>query len=70
VLIVNATAASEESEKPLLKDLQPVGVTDEKHKNQQYDLLFVPMSGKDYTCRTGKKQSHYCPAKGRRESVG
>jgi hypothetical protein len=31
VLTVNATAAR----KTMLKDLQPVGVTDEKHKNQQ-----------------------------------
>jgi hypothetical protein len=44
-----------DSGKTTLKDLQPVGVIDEKHKNQQYDLLFVTTSGKDYTCRTGEK---------------
>jgi hypothetical protein len=55
VLTVNATAASKDSGKTTLKDLQPVGVTDEKHKNQQYDLLFLTKSGKDYTCRTGEK---------------
>jgi hypothetical protein len=55
VLTVNATAASRDSGQTTLKDLQPVGVTDKKHKNQQYDLLFVNTSGKDYTCRTGKK---------------
>ena len=57
VLTVNATAASKDSGKTTLKDLQPVGVTDEKHKNQQYDLLFLTTSGKDYTSALGKKQS-------------
>jgi gentisate 1,2-dioxygenase len=55
VLTVNAIAASKDSGQTTLKDLQPAGVTDKKHKNQQYDLLFVTTSGKDYTCRTGEK---------------
>jgi hypothetical protein len=41
VLTVNAIAASKDSGQTALKDLQPVGVTDKKHKNQQYDILFV-----------------------------
>jgi hypothetical protein len=55
MLTVNATAASKDSGKTTLKDLQPVGVTDKKHKNQRYDLSFVATPGKDYTCRTGEK---------------
>jgi gentisate 1,2-dioxygenase len=50
----NAIAASKESGKTTLKDLQAAGTTDKKHKNQQYDLSFVSVSGKDYTCRTGE----------------
>jgi hypothetical protein len=55
MLTINARAASKESGKTMLKDLQPVGVTDEKHKNKRYDLSFVSTSGKEYTCRTGEK---------------
>ena len=55
MLTVNATAGSKESGKTTLKDLQPVGVTDKKHKNQIYDLSFVVTSGKEYTCRIGEK---------------
>ena len=57
VLTVNAIAASKDSGQTALKDLQPVGVTDNKHKNQQCDILFATTSGKDYTCRTENKQS-------------
>lgn len=55
MLTVNAGAASKDSGKTTLKDLQPAGTTDKKHKNQQYDLSFVSPQGKDYTCRTGEK---------------
>jgi hypothetical protein len=55
MLTINAAAAVKESGKTTLKDLQPAGTTDKKHKNQQYDLSFVSASGKDYTCRTGEK---------------
>src|SRR3974377_2552316 len=34
-----------------LKDFQPAGTTDKKHKNQQFDLTFVA-SGTQYTCRS------------------
>jgi hypothetical protein len=53
---VNATATSKDSGQTTLKDLQPVGVTDDKHKTQQYDLLFVAPSGKDSPAARGEKQ--------------
>ena len=34
-----------------LKDFQPAGTTDKKHKHQQFDLTFVA-SGTQYTCRS------------------
>ena len=37
-----------------LKDFQPAGTTDKKHKNQQFDFTFVA-SGTQYTCRTPEK---------------
>jgi FPC/CPF motif-containing protein YcgG len=37
-----------------LKDFQPAGTTDKKHKNQQFDFTFVA-SGMQYTCRTPEK---------------
>jgi gentisate 1,2-dioxygenase len=38
-----------------LKDFQPAGTTDKKHKHQQYDFTFVA-SGTQYTCRTKEKE--------------
>ena len=55
VLTVSAVAGSKDSGKTTLKDIQPAGTTDKKHKNQQYDLSFVTQSGKNYTCRTPEK---------------
>jgi hypothetical protein len=55
MLTVSAMAAGKDSGKTTLKDVQPAGTTDKKHKNQQYDLSFVSVSGKDYTCRTEEK---------------
>lgn len=55
VLTVSAVAGSKDSGKTTLKDIQPAGTTDKKHKNQQYDLSFVTQSGKNYTCRTLEK---------------
>jgi gentisate 1,2-dioxygenase len=52
---MSAAAASKDAGRTTLKDLQPAGVTDKKHKHQQYDLSFVSTSGKEYTCRTGEK---------------
>ena len=50
-------AATKEAGTTTLKDVQPVGTTDKKHKHQQYDLSFVSSSGKNYTCRTSEKKS-------------
>jgi hypothetical protein len=35
-----------------LKDSQPVGTTDKKHKHQTFDLTFDG-AGNEYTCRAG-----------------
>jgi gentisate 1,2-dioxygenase len=37
-----------------LKDFQPAGTTDKKHKHQQFDFTFV-VAGTEYTCRTPEK---------------
>ena len=51
-----AAAAKKEKGKVTLKDVQPAGVPDKKHK-QQYDLSFTTTVGQDYTCRTSHKAS-------------
>lgn len=56
MLTVSAVAGSKDTGKTTLKDFQPAGTTDKKHKNQQYDLSFVTQSGKNYTCRTPEKK--------------
>jgi gentisate 1,2-dioxygenase len=57
MIALSAVAGPKDSGTTTLKDVQPVGVTDKKHKHQQYDLSFVTSTGKDYTCRTGEKTS-------------
>jgi hypothetical protein len=52
-----AAAGTKEKGKVALKDIQPAGVTDKKHKHQQYDLSFTTTAGKDYTCRTPENAS-------------
>jgi hypothetical protein len=52
MLTVTAMAGSKETGKTTLKDFQPAGAADKKHKDLQYDLSFVTQSGKDYMCRT------------------
>src|SRR3974390_1117523 len=47
-------AANQESGRSTLKDVQPAGTTDKKHKKQQYDLTFTS-SKNEYTCRTNEK---------------
>ena len=47
-------AANKESGSTTLKDVQPAGTTDKKHKKQQYDLTFTS-SKNEYTCRTNEK---------------
>jgi len=50
-----AMAANKESGNTTLKDVQPAGTTDKKHKKQQYDLSFAS-SRNDYTCRTNENE--------------
>jgi hypothetical protein len=50
-----AVAANMESGSTTLKDVQPAGTTDKKHKKQQFDLSFAT-SRNDYTCRTNENQ--------------
>lgn len=38
---LSAAAAKKEKGKVALKDVQPAGVTDKKHKDQLYDLFFT-----------------------------
>jgi hypothetical protein len=50
-----ALAANKESGSTTLKDVQPAGTTDKKHKKQQFDLSFSS-SRNDYTCRTNENE--------------
>jgi hypothetical protein len=50
-----AQAANHESGSTTLKDVQPAGTTDKKHKKQQYDLSFASTTH-EYTCRTNENQ--------------
>ena len=50
-----AFAANKESGSTTLKDVQPAGTTDKKHKKQQFDLSFAT-SKNDYTCRTNENE--------------
>jgi hypothetical protein len=48
---LSASAGEKQKGNATLKDLQPTGTTDKKHKNQQYDFTFVA-TPHQYTCRT------------------
>jgi hypothetical protein len=50
-----ATAADKESGNTTLKDVQPAGTTDKKHKKQQYDMTFAT-SKHEYTCRSNENE--------------
>ncbi len=50
-----ALAANKESGTSSLKDVQPAGTTDKKHKKQQFDLSFMSATN-DYTCRTNENE--------------
>ena len=50
-----AVAANKESGNTTLKDVQPAGTTDKKHKKQQYDLTFAT-SKNEYTCRSNENE--------------
>jgi len=45
-------AATKDTGKTVLKDVQPAGTTQKGHKHQQFDLSLSTPSGKDYTCRS------------------
>ena len=55
LMAVLAVAANKESGNTTLKDVQPAGTTDKKHKKQQFDLSFAT-SNNEYTCRTNENQ--------------
>ena len=50
-----ALAAKKESGSTTLKDVQPAGTTDKKHKKQQFDLSFASFTN-EYTCRTNENE--------------
>ncbi len=50
-----ALAAEKESGNTTLKDVQPAGTTDKKHKKQQYDMTFAT-SKHEYTCRSNENE--------------
>jgi hypothetical protein len=54
-IAVWAPAATKDTGSTTLKDVQPAGQKAKKHK-QQYDLMFISSTGKDYTCRTSEKK--------------
>jgi hypothetical protein len=54
-LSILAFAANKESGNTTLKDAQPAGTTDKKHKKQQFDLSFATAKN-EYTCRTNENQ--------------
>ena len=55
LLTVGAFAAKKDSGSTTLKDFQPAGTTDKKHKKQQYDLTFDTAKS-EYTCRTHENE--------------
>ena len=54
-LCAAVVAADKENGSTTLKDVQPAGTTDKKHKKQQYDLTFAT-SKHEYTCRTKENE--------------
>ena len=55
LLTAGAFAAKKDSGSTTLKDFQPAGTTDKKHKKQQYDLTFDTAKS-EYTCRTHENE--------------
>ena len=51
---LTATAGDKQKGTATLKDPQPTGTTDKKHKNQQYDITF-DAAPHEYVCRTPEK---------------
>lgn len=57
IVTLPVAAAPKDKGKTTLKDVQPAGTTDKKHKHLQYDLSFsTATTGKDYTCRTKENE--------------
>jgi gentisate 1,2-dioxygenase len=56
IVAVAGAAKTIDTGDTVLKDVQPVGMTDKKHKHQQFDLSFVTAAGTNYTCRTAEKE--------------
>ena len=54
MVTLSAFAGTKESGTTTLKDVQPAGTTDKKHKHQQYDFTF-DSSTHEYTCRSNEK---------------
>ena len=54
IVALSAFAGTKESGTTTLKDVQPAGTTDKKHKHQQYDFTF-DSSTHEYTCRSNEK---------------
>jgi len=54
LFVATVAFAAKEQGSTTLKDVQPAGTTDKKHKKQQYDLSFSSPAN-DYTCRTDEK---------------
>lgn len=55
LFIATVAFAAKEQGSTSLKDVQPAGTTDKKHKKQQYDLSFMSPTN-DYTCRTNENE--------------
>lgn len=55
IFALQAVSASKENGTSALRDVQPAGTTDKKHKHQQFDLSLSTTSGTEYTCRTNEK---------------
>jgi hypothetical protein len=55
MMILSMTASTKDAGSSVLKDVQPAGTTEKKHKHQQYDMSFTSSMGKEYTCRTEEK---------------
>lgn len=56
IMTLPVAAGTKDKGKTTLRDVQPAGTTDKKHKHLQYDLSLSTTSGKDYTCRTKENE--------------
>ena len=56
IVTLPVAAGTKDKGKTTLRDVQPAGTTDKKHKHLQYDLSLSTTTGKDYTCRTKENE--------------